>query len=482
MFGDSRHVRRTVAFCMRTLYHVRPTPEQLALISNPRPGVQLIIGAAGSGKTTTALLMLRLLCNFYLRRRERLGLSSRINALVLTFNRTLRGYIQELAEHEIRVLRSPEISLTVSTFAKWAKDLLPHISMLEDAERRQKLEELSTNVPLQTNIVIDEVDYVLGRFKPGQLADYLDCTRIGRGASPRIDRNLRRQLIDEVISPYMEWKASKRRLDWNDLAVMLLQTPIQEPYDIMIADEVQDFSANEVRALIRFASNPSSVVLIRDVAQQIYPRGFTWVEAGISIIKSSRLKANHRNTKEICRFALPLLAGLEIGNDGTFPDFDSCVRSGPMPLVLKGLYSQQVTHVINHIASTIDLSHESVAFLKPVGGRWFDYLKSTLNGHSLRFVEITREQEWPRGPENIALSTMYSAKGLEFDHVIVIGLNEELTPHGAAEGDTTLENLRRLLAMAVTRARESVVVGYKPEEASTLVSFLDPATYREVCL
>lgn len=467
---------------MRTLYHVRPTPEQLALISNPRPGVKLIRGAAGSGKTTTALLMLRLLCNFYLRRQERLRLSGRINVLALTFNRTLRGYIQELAEHEIRTLQRPEVNLTVSTFAKWSKDLLPHVSMLEDAERQWKLEELSTNISLQKNIVIDEVDYVLGRFKPRQLADYLGCTRIGRGASPRIDRKLRQQLIDEVISPYMKWKASKKRLDWNDLAAILLQTPIQESYDIILADEVQDFSANEIRALIRFAADPSSVVLILDAAQRIYPRGFHWVEAGISITKSTRLKANHRNTEEICRFALPLLAGLEIGDDGTFPDFNSCVRSGPLPLVLKGLYSQQVEFVLNHIASEIDLSRESVAFLKPLGGGWFDYLRGALRKRSLRFVEITREQEWPRGPENVALSTMYSAKGLEFDHVIVIGLNEEVTPHGADERDTTLENLRRLLAMAITRARESVIVGYKPEEASTLVSFFDAATYRGVSL
>jgi len=467
---------------MRTLYHVTPTPEQLALISNPRPGVQLIRGAAGSGKTTTALLMLRLLCNFYLRRRERLRLSGRINILVLTFNRTLRGYIQDLAEHEIRALKRPEVSLTVSTFAKWSKDLLPNATMLDDTDRRSKLEKLSKNIPLPKNIVIDEVDYVLGRFKPGQMADYLACSRIGRGVSPRIDRNLRQQLIDEVISPYMNWKGDQNKLDWNDLPAILLQTPMQESYDIILADEVQDFSANEVRALIRFAASPSSVVLILDAAQRIYPRGFTWVEAGIPITKSTRLRTNHRNTKEICRFALPLLAGLEIGDDGTFPDFNSCVRSGPLPLVVKGLYSQQVEYVLNHIASKIDLSRESVAFLKPLGGAWFDYLKTALRGRSFRFVEITREQEWPRGPENIALSTMYSAKGLEFDHVIVIGLNEEVTPHGATEGDTTLENLRRLVAMAVTRARESVIVGYKPEEASSLISLLDLTTYREVNL
>lgn len=43
---------------MKTLPPVTPTPEQLAIISNPIAGGQLIRGAAGSGKTTTALLML----------------------------------------------------------------------------------------------------------------------------------------------------------------------------------------------------------------------------------------------------------------------------------------------------------------------------------------------------------------------------------------------------------------------------------------
>lgn len=467
---------------MRTLHSVRPSPEQLAIISNPRPGIQLIRGAAGSGKTTTALLMLRLLSNFYLRRRERLRLSAGVNILVVTFNRTLRGYIQELAEHETKAFKHPEVNLTVSTFAKWSRARLRRATVLEEAERQQKLDELSVGVSLQRDIVRDEVDYVLGRFMPGQLASYLSCTRIGRGSSPRIDRSLRQQLMDEVIVPYIAWKASRRSMDWNDLATALLRNPIRQPYDIMIADEVQDFSANEVRALVRSAADPSSVVFILDAAQRIYPRGFTWVEAGVSIARSSRLIANHRNTREICRFASPLLAGLEIGDDGTLPDFDSCVRSGPPPLVLKGSYSQQVAYVLNHMGTAFDLSRQSVAFLKPLGGRWFDHLRGALRRRSLGFVEITREQEWPRGPENIALSTMYSAKGLEFDHVIVLGLNEEVTPHGSSQGDTTLENLRRLLAVAITRARESVVVGYKPEDASALLSFLDPATYREVCL
>ena len=81
---------------------------------------------------------------------------------------------------------------------------------------------------------------------------------------------------------------------------------------------------------------------------------------------------------------------------------------------------------------------------------------------------------WPAGDENIALSTLHSAKGLEFDHVFILGLADELTPHGDGEADSDLENYQRLVAMAVCRARNSVVIGYKPGEESAVVQLLDP--------
>ena len=159
-----------------------------------------------------------------------------------------------------------------------------------------------------------------------------------------------------------------REDDWNDLAIKLLDEPVSVPYQIVLADEAQDLSANQVRAIMHHADNPSSVMFILDAAQRIYPRGFTWTEAGVSIDRIHRLSQNHRNTQEICRFAAPLLEGLDIGDDGTFPDFNTCTRSEELPLVIDGLYSEQVDYVINHIISNIDLSQESAAFLKPRGG------------------------------------------------------------------------------------------------------------------
>lgn len=87
---------------------------------------------------------------------------------------------------------------------------------------------------------------------------------------------------------------------------------------------------------------------------------------------------------------------------------------------------------------------------------------------------------WPTGPEQIALSTIHSAKGLEFDHVLLPGLNQEVTPHGDEPGDASEQHFRRLVAMAIGRARKTVTMGFKPGEESSLISLLDADTYELV--
>jgi superfamily I DNA/RNA helicase len=66
---------------------------------------------------------------------------------------------------------------------------------------------------------------------------------------------------------------------------------------------------------------------------------------------------------------------------------------------------------------------------------------------------------------------------LEFDHVITIGLSGDATRHGMEPGDVALEELRRLLAMAIGRAKKSIVVGYKPSEATALVKYFKQGTF-----
>ncbi|MGB6161282.1 MAG: 3'-5' exonuclease [Pseudonocardiaceae bacterium] len=467
---------------MRILPSVAPTPEQLTILADNKPGFLLIKGAAGSGKTTTALLRLRQLCELWLSRRDRLGLIEPVRVLVLTFNRTLEGYIAELAHQQ--VAGHVGLQLRVLTFGKWAMDVLGNVDILDHNGAKRLLRPLVTPLPSDPDFLIEEVEYLLSRFSPNSLEAYLTTKRVGRGVSPRVETPLQRRLLEEVVAPYAEIKAKLGVLDWNDIEVAAGEVSDPPRWDVVIIDEAQDFSANQVRTVGRHLTDSFSLTFVMDAAQRIYPRYFTWKEVGVTIAKSKSytLKKNYRNTRQIAAFARPLVEGLPSDDDGALPDFTACLSSGPVPTVVAGKYSTQIDYILNRLLSSVDFTSESVVFLQPRGGNWFSYLRERLRRDGIPFAELTRAGTWPTGSEAVALCTLHSAKGLEFDHVVMPGLNQEVTPHGAEDGDVHLDVLRRLIAMGVGRARRSVYLGFKPNDPSTVLSLLKSDTFELITL
>lgn len=466
---------------MKVLPRVEATNEQLVVLKHEKKGILIVRGAAGSGKTTTALLRLKVVTEFFAQQFNRN--KQQLNILVLTYNRTLAGYIEALANAQVQAgLGGGKVSVLVDTFAGWAKTALEEKRTIIDVE--PSLANLGSGMGLDKRFLANEVEYALGRFLPGDLQKYLTAAREGRGTSPAMPRPRRERLMNEVITPYLDWKKDNNLVDWNDLAVTLATTKLPYQYHIVVVDETQDFHANRIRAILNQLANPAfSLTFVLDGAQRIYPHHFKWAEVGITATSNNvrQLTKNYRNTSQIAAFAAPLVDGMDIGDDGAVPDFSACDSTGPKPMVLEGLYSKQAAWAIDYIKTKVNLETDSVAFLHPKG--WFNGrygnpgLKQMLDDAGLQYEEITRERDWPVSKTNIAVSTMASAKGLEFDHVIAIGLSGEATQHGTDQGDVTLEELRRLLAMAIGRAKKSVVVGYKPSEATVLVKFFKKDTF-----
>lgn len=64
----------------------------------------------------------------------------------------------------------------------------------------------------------------------------------------------------------------------------------------------------------------------------------------------------------------------------------------------------------------------------------------------------------------VTIMTIHSAKGLEFKHVFLVGLEEDLFPSAMSSGtQKELEEERRLFYVALTRAEESAVITYAKE-------------------
>ncbi len=78
-------------------------------------------------------------------------------------------------------------------------------------------------------------------------------------------------------------------------------------------------------------------------------------------------------------------------------------------------------------------------------------------------VSLLTDQDTDKesGDEKVTLMTVHSAKGLEFNHVFVVGLEEDLFPSGMSKMDVRgLEEERRLFYVAITRAKETCTLTF----------------------
>jgi len=135
-----------------------------------------------------------------------------------------------------------------------------------------------------------------------------------------------------------------------------------------------------------------------------------------------------------------------------------------------------------HIAKHTGLVHQLYQDKTPEGVARYDNMQELLNGMK-SFVEQARESEPDNLPtmgdflldvalltdadqddgddNKVSLMTIHAAKGLEFGHVHVVGLEEELFPSTMAlQSRSELEEERRLFYVAVTRAKKTCALSY----------------------
>lgn len=74
--------------------------------------------------------------------------------------------------------------------------------------------------------------------------------------------------------------------------------------------------------------------------------------------------------------------------------------------------------------------------------------------------DMLEQQEDQQDLDQIQLLTLHAAKGLEFKHVFIMGVEEQILPHRNSLDDGNIEEERRLAYVGITRAQETLTMVY----------------------
>jgi hypothetical protein len=230
----------------------------------------------------------------------------------------------------------------------------------------------------------------------------------------------------------------------------------------ILVDEAQDMTPVQMALLNRVHHN--SMTLVGDITQAIYSHGLTsWEDLGIRISSRITLKTTHRSSLETMLFANALAGRI---TSGVSADKVSSRGLRPSLFIANNHASalKQASSIIGGIKRADPESSIAVAFPsnKLVEGSLLELKKSGVDAY------IAKGDAWVFSSK-VHLTTYLQMKGLEFDYVIVMGLND-------FETWRILPNKNQIVYTAVTRARKRVYIiaeGRLPK----MLEGIDPELY-----
>ena len=439
----------------------RPVGRQREVLYLEARGHTVVLGTAGSGKTTLAILR-----SLYL---SDPATSHGGRTLLVTFNRCLVTYMTHLAG----TVRRPVDVRNYHHFARGyldSRNKLPWGSICRPEERLRFISaavdaarnSCASSAPLdRPREFLDEEFQWIQRHGIGHEQDYVEAERTGR--STRV-RKAERAPVFDLYERYLEQRAQAGKLyDWDDLASAVRREfggdEENRLYRHVVIDEGQDFSPEMLRSLAAAAvPGNGSLTFFGDIAQQIYGHRMSWRNAGLNVRGNVwRFQENYRNTKQIARLALALAEMPHFPDDPDLVEPTAPAADGPLPVLVQRRSEAAERQLV--VSRATDLAQTgTVAVLFRTREQEAISLQHLPSGATRLHRDLAI---WPTGP-GLFYGTYHAAKGLEFDTVFMPFLSAERWPHPPDVKILGLEEAAvrdsRLLYVGITRARSTLVL------------------------
>ena len=277
--------------------------------------------------------------------------------------------------------------------------------------------------------------------------------------------------VAAVLSRYEQTKRRNGVIDFDDILLctigMLRAHPdvldrIRAQYRYFTVDEFQDVSPVQRTLLELWTGDSTELCVVGDVNQSIhtfagaqpaYLLNFAAEHPGAVVL---RLTRNYRSTPEI----LTAANGLIDRRAALVPTRASgrevqVVEAEDEPTEIAGLVgwlrSQHEDHAWEEMGVLYRINSQAEAVCEALDAAGIPYQVRESAGS-------TREST--QAGAGVTLSTMHAAKGLEWECVAVIGVSEGLVPFIMATTAAELAEERRLLYVALTRARSLLRVSW----------------------
>lgn len=236
-------------------------------------------------------------------------------------------------------------------------------------------------------------------------------------------------------------------------------------YSHIFIDEFQDISHDQFSVFELFANNGCVLTVVGDDNQNIYQwRGSSnyYMINFDKLIKNSHthnISTNYRSCKNIIEIANASISNNKVRIDKSMVPFNN--TDGTINLDIFATGTDQLQFIIQTIKDLKGLhgyTNDSFAILSP-NTFYLKYLETEFTKKQISHICLLTDKDNfnesvnIKKPDSITLSTIYRAKGLEWNTVFLVGLADEFFPSHLNNNLANIEEDRRLFYVGLTRAK-----------------------------